>query len=145
STRRLRAIEDEPVPIADGTLAPPLHETGLPVAFEHVTFTYPGRQAPALRDLTLQLPAGATVALVGPSGAGKSTVASLLLRFWDPQQGCVRIGGTRLPDLTLDALYERIALVAQDTWLLNRSEERRVGKECGARGATDHREEHVSD
>src|SRR5690606_18186544 len=59
--------------------------------------------------------------LVGPSGAGKSTVASLLLRFWDPQQGCVRIGGTRLPDLTLDALYERIALVAQDTWLLNGS------------------------
>lgn len=121
STRRLRAVEDEPVPIADGALAPPLQEGGLQVAFEHVTFTYPGRQAPALRNLTLQLPAGSTVALVGPSGAGKSTVASLLLRFWDPQQGCVRIGDTRLPDLTLDALYERVALVAQDTWLLNGS------------------------
>ncbi|HYG41537.1 MAG TPA: ATP-binding cassette domain-containing protein, partial [Bordetella sp.] len=119
STRRLRAIHDEPVSITDGALAPPLDSAGLPLAFDHVTFTYPGRQQPALREVTLDLPAGATLALVGPSGAGKSTLASLLLRFWDPQQGAVRIGGTPLPDLTLDALYRRIALVAQDTWLLN--------------------------
>ncbi|MBV7486678.1 ABC transporter ATP-binding protein [Bordetella sp. BOR01] len=119
STRRLRAIHDEPVQITGGTLAPPLDAAGLPLAFDDVTFTYPGRQHPALREVALDLPAGATLALVGPSGAGKSTLASLLLRFWDPQQGAVRIGGISLPDLTLDALYRRIALVAQDTWLLN--------------------------
>ncbi|CAM4254460.1 ATP-binding cassette domain-containing protein [Bordetella muralis] len=119
STRRLRTIHDEPVPVIDGPLAPPLTGKGLPLAFENVTFTYPGRQQPALRGVSLSLPAGATLALVGPSGAGKSTLASLLLRFWDPQEGAVRIGEERLPELTLDALYSRIALVAQDTWLLN--------------------------
>lgn len=119
ATRRLRVVHDEAVPITDGPLSPPLNGTGLPLAFEDVTFTYPGRQEPALRNVTLALPAGATLALVGPSGAGKSTLASLLLRFWDPQQGAVCIDGERLPALTLDALYARIALVAQDTWLLN--------------------------
>ncbi|OZI54430.1 ABC transporter ATP-binding protein/permease [Bordetella genomosp. 4] len=119
STRRLRTIHDEPVPVVDGPLAPPLTGAGLPLAFEDVTFTYPGRLQPALRHVSLSLPAGATLALVGPSGAGKSTLASLLLRFWDPQEGAVRIGEERLPELTLDALYGRIALVAQDTWLLN--------------------------
>lgn len=119
ATRRLRAIHDEPVRITDGPQAPPLAEGGLALAFDDVTFTYPGRAQPALRGITLALPAGATLALVGPSGAGKSTLASLLLRFWDPQHGAVRIGGIALPRLTLDALYRRIALVAQDTWLLN--------------------------
>ena len=119
STRRLRAIHDEPVRIADGPLDPPMAAAGLPLAFEDVTFTYPGRARPALSGVSLDLPAGATLALVGPSGAGKSTLASLLLRFWDPQRGTVRIGGIGLPELTLDALYRRIALVAQDTWLLN--------------------------
>src|SRR5690606_22703635 len=95
STRRLRTIHDEPVAVVDGPLAPPLTGAGLPLAFDDVTFTYPGRQQPALRDVRLALPAGATLALVGPSGAGKSTLASLLLRFWDPQQGAIRIGETR--------------------------------------------------
>lgn len=121
STRRLRMVHDEPVPIVDGPLAPALDDTGLPVAFQNVTFAYPGRARPALRDVSLDLPAGATLAVVGPSGAGKSTLASLLLRFWDPDQGTVRIGAQALPELTLEALYARIALVAQDTWLLNGS------------------------
>jgi ATP-binding cassette subfamily C protein CydCD len=65
------------------------------------------------------VPAGATVALVGPSGAGKTTIANLLLRFWDPEEGAVRIGGADLTQLTLDGLRRRIALVAQDTYLFN--------------------------
>ncbi|KAF1045848.1 ABC transporter ATP-binding protein/permease [Xylophilus sp.] len=119
ATHRLCAIHDEPVPIADGPLAPPVPAGGLALAFEDVCLTYPGRDRPALHGVTLAVPAGATLALVGPSGAGKSTLAGLLLRFWDPQQGTVRIGGVPLPELTLDALHARIALVAQDTWLLN--------------------------
>ncbi|OWT63640.1 ABC transporter ATP-binding protein/permease [Candidimonas nitroreducens] len=119
STRRLRAVHDEPVAVTDGTQAPPLRAGGLPVDFDHVSFTYPGRHAAALDGVSLSLPAGATLALVGPSGAGKSTIASLLLRFWDPVQGVLRIDGVDLRDLTLEALYARIALVAQDTWLLN--------------------------
>ena len=65
------------------------------------------------------VPAGATVALVGPSGAGKTTIANLLLRFWDPEQGAIKLDGVDLRELTLDGLRGRIALVAQDTYLFN--------------------------
>jgi ATP-binding cassette subfamily C protein CydCD len=119
STRRLRAVHDEPVTITGGAKSPPIQASGLPLSFEHATFTYPGRHTAALEDISLELAAGATLAVVGPSGAGKSTLAHMLLRFWDPQRGTVRIDGVDLRDLTLDALYARIALVAQDTWLLN--------------------------
>ncbi len=59
------------------------------------------------------------MALVGPSGAGKTTVANLLLRFWDPSSGAIRLGDMDLRDLKLDGLRGRIALVAQDTYLFN--------------------------
>ena len=59
------------------------------------------------------------MALVGPSGAGKTTIANLLLRFWDPEAGAIRLDGVDLRDLTLDGLRGRIALVAQDTYLFN--------------------------
>ena len=65
------------------------------------------------------MPAGATVAVVGASGAGKSTVASLLLRFWDPRQGAVKLDGVDVRQLQLDGLRERVALVTQDTYLFN--------------------------
>jgi ATP-binding cassette subfamily C protein CydCD len=69
--------------------------------------------------VSVRVPAGSTVALVGPSGAGKTTVASLLLRFWDPQAGVVRLFGHDLREYGLDDLRRRIALVAQDTYLFN--------------------------
>jgi ATP-binding cassette, subfamily C, bacterial CydCD len=84
-----------------------------------VRFTYPGRARPALDGVSMRLAVGSTVALVGPSGAGKTTVASLLLRFWDPQVGAVRLFGHDLRDYELDDLRRRIALVAQDTYLFN--------------------------
>ena len=87
--------------------------------FEAVRFTYAGRAAPALNGVTLQVQPGSTVALVGASGAGKSTVANLLLRFWDPQEGRIALGGTDLRQLRLDDLRGHIALVAQDTYLFN--------------------------
>jgi len=67
------------------------------------------------------IPAGKTVALVGPSGAGKTTLAQLLMRFWDPTDGVISLGGTDLRDYHLDDLRARIALVAQDTYLFNNS------------------------
>ena len=82
-------------------------------------FTYPGRRRPALADADFDVQAGATVALVGPSGAGKTTIANLLLRFWDPEQGQIKLDGVELRELTLDGLRGRIALVAQDTYLFN--------------------------
>jgi ABC-type multidrug transport system fused ATPase/permease subunit len=119
STRRLHVVHSEPVLITDGPRVPVAPRGGSTVRFQHVRFTYPGRQRPALADIDFDVPAGATVALVGPSGAGKTTIANLLLRFWDPEQGAIRLDGVDLRELTLDGLRGRIALVAQDTYLFN--------------------------
>ncbi|WP_149538233.1 ABC transporter ATP-binding protein/permease [Siccirubricoccus phaeus] len=119
STRRLRVVEREQPAVTGGTRLPAAREGGSEVAFQAVRFTYPGRTRPALDGVTLAIPAGRTVALVGPSGAGKSTVASLLLRFWDPDSGRVTLDGTELRELTLDGLRRHVALVAQDTYLFN--------------------------
>jgi ATP-binding cassette subfamily C protein CydCD len=119
STRRLHVVHGEPVTITDGPLSPASPVGGSGVAFDHVGFTYPGRSIPALRDISFVVPPGATVALVGPSGAGKTTIANLLLRFWDPEHGAIRLDSVELRQLTLDGLRGRIALVAQDTYLFN--------------------------
>jgi ATP-binding cassette, subfamily B, bacterial len=116
STRRLAVVEAEPVPITEGSRQP---AGGSGVQFDSVGFTYPGRSVPALSDMSFAVAAGTTVALVGPSGAGKTTVANLLLRFWDPSAGSIRLDGIDLRDLTLDGLRGCIALVAQDTYLFN--------------------------
>jgi ATP-binding cassette subfamily B protein len=84
------------------------------VCLEGVTFRYPTRPEPALEDLTLTLAAGEKVALVGPSGAGKSTVLQLILRFYDPDRGTVRLDGVDLRELDLTALRGQIGLVPQD-------------------------------
>jgi ATP-binding cassette subfamily C protein CydCD len=107
------------VRIVDGPLDAPAPRGGMGVRFERVRFAYPGRNTAALSDVSFEVPAGATVALVGSSGAGKTTAANLLLRFWDPDAGAIRLGGVELPRLTLDGLRQRIALVAQDTYLFN--------------------------
>ena len=121
AARRLHVVESEPVPVTDGpgvtVAARPT--SGVAVELDAVRFTYPGRRRAALDGVSLRLDAGRTMAIVGPSGAGKTTVASLLLRFWDPQAGVVRLFGHDLRDYTLDDLRRRIALVAQDTYLFN--------------------------
>ena len=81
--------------------------------------TYPGARRPALSDVGFEVPAGSTMALVGPSGAGKTTIANLLLRFWDPSVGRIRIDGIDLCEFQLDHLRARISLVSQDTYLFN--------------------------
>ncbi|HEX4994064.1 MAG TPA: ABC transporter ATP-binding protein, partial [Methylomirabilota bacterium] len=120
ATRRVHAVHGEPVRIADGPGAPgPRREAAAAIALHHVTFTYPGRRQPALQDVSFTVPAGAMVALVGPSGAGKTTIASLLLRFWDPDSGAITLGGHDLRRWRLEGLRREIALVAQDTHLFN--------------------------
>jgi ATP-binding cassette, subfamily B, bacterial len=119
STRRLHVVHAEPVAVTDGIQDPAPRVGGSAIRFTRVGFTYSGRTAPALNDISFDVPAGSTVALVGPSGAGKTTVANLILRFWDPNRGTIRLDGTDLRELTLDGLRARIALVAQDTYLFN--------------------------
>ena len=119
ASRRLHVVSHEPEPVTDGPLPAPHAPQGLSVAFEDVSFGYPGQQGDALKRLAFTVPAGATAALVGASGAGKSTVAALLLRFWDPRAGTVRIGGVDVREMNLDALRDCVALVTQDTYLFN--------------------------
>ena len=124
ATQRLYAVEHEPVPVTDGPLeAVPIGDGdvagGVEIAFQDVGFTYPGQPRPALQNVSFAVPAGASVALVGSSGAGKTTIAQLLLRFWDPQQGGIDLAGHRLEAYRLDALRRCVALVAQDTYLFN--------------------------
>jgi len=90
-----------------------------PVALENVHFTYPSADEPALKDLSLRIETGETAALVGSSGAGKSTAASLIARFWDPQEGRVTIDGQDVRRFDLAALREHIALVPQDPTLFS--------------------------
>jgi ATP-binding cassette subfamily B protein len=121
ATRRFHAIETAPVAVQDGPGAPAVRGGAAALEMDGVTFTYPGRSRPALADVSLVIRAGSTVALVGPSGAGKTTVAHLFLRFWDPDKGAARLDGHDLRDYRLDDLRQRVALVAQDTYLFNDS------------------------
>ena len=106
---------------AQDSLRDPAHPVALPqpvqgrIGFDNVTFHYPSRpDRSALDDVTLDIAAGETVALVGPSGAGKTTVIQLLLRFWDPDAGVVRIDGIDLRDMARADFRRYIALVPQD-------------------------------
>jgi len=121
AARRVHAVHAEPVLVRDGAGvsagSPPSRGPALEMSL--VSFTYPGRRRRALSEVSFAVPRGATVALVGPSGAGKTTVASLFLRFWDPDAGAVTLDGHDLREHRLDDLRQRIALVAQDTYLFN--------------------------
>ncbi|WP_422344744.1 ABC transporter transmembrane domain-containing protein [Parasphingorhabdus sp.] len=88
------------------------------ISFDNVTFAYPTRtETAALRNFSLKVTPGETVAVVGPSGAGKSTLFQLAQRFYDPQSGSVRIDGVALPSADPADIRERMALVPQDTVL----------------------------
>ncbi len=86
------------------------------VAFENVTFRYPTRlEVSALKDFSLSIAPGETVAVVGPSGAGKSTLFQLVQRFYDPDAGTIRVDGVALPDADPADVRGRIAMVPQET------------------------------
>lgn len=88
------------------------------VAFENVMFSYPTRQdEKALDDVSFQVKSGETIALVGPSGSGKTTIFNLLLRFYDPSAGAVRVDGVNVADADLTELRRRLAVVPQDVAL----------------------------
>ncbi|MDV3349182.1 ABC transporter ATP-binding protein [Leptothoe sp. LEGE 181152] len=86
------------------------------ISFRNVTFAY-GDGAPALQNISLQLPAGSVTALVGPSGAGKTTLARLLPRFWDVDEGAIEIGGVDIRQMTSETLMSWVSFVFQDTFL----------------------------
>jgi ATP-binding cassette, subfamily B, heavy metal transporter len=104
--------------IEDRLGARPLSVGAGAVAFRHVDFRYDTRRA-ILSDVDFRIAPGATVAIVGPSGAGKSTIARLLFRFWDVDQGAIEIDGLDIRGVTQDSLRRAIGVVPQDTVLFN--------------------------
>ena len=89
------------------------------IEFDHVDFTYPGSETKASNDVSFRLPQGSLNALVGPSGGGKSTIAQLLLHFYEPDGGSIRIGGTDIREVTHSELVRNIAYVFQDSFNFN--------------------------
>ncbi|MFD0980288.1 ABC transporter ATP-binding protein [Tropicimonas aquimaris] len=120
SADRVLEVVDARNDVPDRPNAPPLrlsHPQGADITFDGVSFTYEPER-PALHEVSLEIAAGETLALVGPTGAGKSTLAALLPRFFDPQSGEVRIDGQRLPDVALASLRAQVSIVLQEPFLL---------------------------
>lgn len=89
------------------------------IRFENVTFTYFGKEQPALKNISFDLPAGKTLALVGRSGSGKSTIANLITRFYEIDSGKITLDGVSISDYTLNNLREQCAIVSQQVHLFN--------------------------
>ncbi|WP_394151648.1 lipid A ABC transporter ATP-binding protein/permease MsbA [Vibrio maritimus] len=89
------------------------------LSVKDVTFTYEGSEKPALRNVSFDLPAGKTLALVGRSGSGKSTIANLFTRFYDVDSGTIELDGHNIQDIKLTNLRQHFALVSQNVHLFN--------------------------
>jgi subfamily B ATP-binding cassette protein MsbA len=119
SARIFELLDTQPS-IADGTVA--LNECSGRIDFENLDFAYDtARGRPALRDLSFSVTPGETIGLVGPSGSGKSTLFNLLLRFYDPDAGSLRVDGHELRELKLADLRRQIGIVPQEIFLYSGS------------------------
>ena len=119
-------VLDPPAPL-------PLEAANADIHFHHLDFDY--GEKPVLRGIDLTVKAGQMVALVGSSGSGKTTLTNLLLRFYDPQHGTVRIGGTDIRKVAIQDLRQQVALVAQETILFNDTVRHNIA--LGRPGASD--------
>ena len=109
-----------PHQLRDHPQAVPLVHSGADIAFNKISFRYPGGN-PVFEHFRLQIKSGERVGLVGPSGGGKSTLFNLLHRFYDVDDGEIRIDGQRITHITQESLWDAIATVPQDVALFNRS------------------------
>ncbi len=117
SVREILRGEGEAVALKPVVVEPQFRLQGA-VSFDKVAFSYPGRKdVPVLRDISLKVNNGAQIAIVGPSGAGKSTIASLLLRFYEPDSGTLYFDGRPASEFPLTQLRSQMALVPQDVIL----------------------------
>jgi ATP-binding cassette, subfamily B, bacterial len=116
STHRVMDLLDTPIAIDSGHLALPFVKGE--IELENVTFAYPDRQT-TVKQLSLKIPAGQTIAIVGATGSGKSTLVKLLLRLYEIQSGRITLDGIDIQDLHLADLRKSIGLVSQDVFLFH--------------------------
>jgi subfamily B ATP-binding cassette protein MsbA len=117
SAERIFSVLDTPSSVIEHAKARVLPQFHREITYEHVSFHYDSQ--PALRNVSLTIQFGETVALVGPSGGGKTTLVNLLPRFFDPKAGRVKIDGLDVKHVTLASLREQIGLVTQSPFLFN--------------------------
>ena len=117
--RRFESIMDEAIEIHDEPGSSELKDVNGEVELDQVSFTYDDDGQGVLEDVSLNIPAGQSLALVGPSGGGKSTLCSLIPRFYDPDKGAIRIDGKDVRSLTLKSLRKNIGIVQQDVYLFD--------------------------
>ncbi|OUL28835.1 ABC transporter ATP-binding protein [Nostoc sp. 106C] len=118
STNRIMDLLDTPIAIHPGNIALPVETVRGEVEFKNVTFAYKDR-LPVVKNLSLQIPAGNTIAIVGSTGSGKSTLVKLLLRFYELRTGSITLDGIELQNLNLRDLRRCIGLVSQDVFLFH--------------------------
>jgi ABC-type multidrug transport system fused ATPase/permease subunit len=119
SAERIIELLDQRPQVREAANAAVLGRVRGDVEFDGVSFSYPETTEPALSQLSFRVAPGETLAVVGASGAGKSTAAKLLLRFYDPAHGSVRLDGADLRELRLGDLRENVAVVLQETLVLH--------------------------
>ncbi|MFD0692721.1 ABC transporter ATP-binding protein [Paenibacillus sp. GCM10027628] len=119
SAVRINEVMNTETNIRNPENAKPLRNGQGAVEFEHVSFSYPGAEQPAIRDISFRAEPGEVTAIIGGTGSGKTTLLNLLLRFYDVENGRIEVGGESLQSLDLDGLREKIGYVPQKAVLFS--------------------------
>ncbi|KKI92547.1 ABC transporter [Bacillus sp. SA1-12] len=134
SAERVFHLLDEPEEKQEDATTIDIEELRGNVVFDHIRFGYEKDQ-PIINDVSLEVKAGQTVAIVGPTGAGKTTIVNLLMRFYEIDEGAIRIDDVSLTDMSREQVRSLYAMVLQDTWLFNGTIRENIA--YGLDGATD--------
>ena len=119
SAKRIEEVFSSRPEITDSENPAPVHELKGEIKFDDLTFIHKGSSEPTIRDLTLEVPAGTTLAIIGRTGNGKSTLVNLLLHLYNVRRGMIYLDGTDINDVPLNVLRENIAYVPQDNFLFS--------------------------
>ena len=133
--RRFLDVMETESEIKDADDAVELKDVKGHVCYDHVSFHYSDDETPVLSDISIDIPAGKSIALVGPSGSGKTTICSLLPRFYDVTGGSITVDGKNIRGLTLKSLRSQIGMVQQDVYLFDGTIKDNIA--YGKPGATD--------
>ncbi|KNZ40797.1 hypothetical protein AKG39_15630 [Acetobacterium bakii] len=119
AAERVFALEDEKPQVIDPVNPKKGVTNSGEISFSNIGFTYPTRSNVVINGFNMTAKKGDKIAFIGESGSGKSTALRLLLRYWDPDEGEILVGGTNIKDVSLKDCRNNFAMLSQDTWLMN--------------------------